>query len=148
SAAGHRGYDINGGTGHNAAPVNRQSANFHGGADGNNYLLQSVTGSDGGSRLKNVAVVRFIDKSRAIRTRTRDDLSQSGTSDILLRGDASGDTGFYAISNGTSTGWHEIAGSSTSYSVVGVGDFFGNGTSDVLFRNNANGDTGFYAISN
>ena len=148
SAAGNGDYDIDGGTGYNVALVNRQSSNFNVVAYDNNYLLQSVTGSDGVSILKNVEVVRFIDKSIAIRTRTGDDFSQSGTSDILFRGDASGDTGFYAISNGTSTGWHEIAGSSTSYSVVGVGDFFGNGTSDVLFRNNTNGDTGFYAISN
>jgi hypothetical protein len=61
---------------------------------------------------------------------------------------ATGDLGFYAINNGTFGGWQDIAGSSTAYSVVAVGDYLGNGTDDVLFRNNATGDTGFYQISN
>jgi len=39
------------------------------------------------------------------------------------------------------------AGSSSVYSVVGVGDYFGNGTDDVLYRNNTSGDTGFYSIN-
>jgi hypothetical protein len=71
----------------------------------------------------------------------------NGPSDILFRDAATGDTGFYAISNGV-TSWHDITGSSTAYSVVGVGDFHGNGTDDVLYRDNANGDTGFYNIVN
>jgi hypothetical protein len=59
-----------------------------------------------------------------------------------------GDTGFYAISNGVNTGWHDVGASSTAYSVVATGDYFANGTSDILFRNNLTGDTGFYAIIN
>jgi hypothetical protein len=79
------------------------------------------------------------------------------TSDILFRNSVTGDIGFYALSNGgtigdsaagTLVGWHDIGGSSTAYTVVGTGDFFGNGTSDILFRNNITGDVGFYAITN
>jgi hypothetical protein len=68
------------------------------------------------------------------------------TSDVLFRDNATGDTGFYNIVNGANTGWVDIGGSSTAYSVVGVGDFMGDATDDVLFRNNATGDTGFYNI--
>jgi hypothetical protein len=39
-------------------------------------------------------------------------------------------------------------GSDTHYSVVEVGDFFGNGTDDILVRNNSTGDTWFEAITN
>jgi hypothetical protein len=77
-----------------------------------------------------------------------DDLNGDRTSDILFRNDASGDTGFYQVSNGTFAGWHDIAGSNTAYSAAGTGDFYGTGTADILFRNNATGDTGFYQIDN
>jgi len=77
-----------------------------------------------------------------------DDFYASGTSDVLYRNDASGDTGFYQISNGANTGWHDIGASSTAYNIVGTGDFYGTGTTDILYRNAASGDTGFYAISN
>jgi hypothetical protein len=52
------------------------------------------------------------------------------------------------ISNGTFAGWQDIGGSSTAYTAVGAGDFFGNGTDDILFRDNTTGDVGFYALSN
>jgi hypothetical protein len=45
-------------------------------------------------------------------------------------------------------GWHDIGGSSTAYSVVGIGDYNGDNVSDILFRNSATGDTGFYEIIN
>jgi ELWxxDGT repeat protein len=79
---------------------------------------------------------------------TTDDFTGSGTSDILFRNDATGDTGFYAMSNGVNAGWHDVGASSTAYSVVGVGDFFHTGTEDILYRSGATGDTGFYEISN
>src|SRR3984957_4470905 len=77
-----------------------------------------------------------------------DDFTGSGTSDILYRNDASGDTGFYQMVNGANTGWHDIGASSTAYSVVGTGDFYGTGTTDILYRNAVSGDTGFYQIVN
>jgi hypothetical protein len=43
----------------------------------------------------------------------------NGMSDILLRNNATGDTGFAALSNGSFNGWHQIAGSSPSYVVKG-----------------------------
>ena len=51
-------------------------------------------------------------------------------------------------SNGSFAGWHQVGGSDTNYSVVAVGDYFGNGTSDILFRNNLTGDTWKAAMSN
>src|ERR1700722_12937309 len=98
--------------------------------------------------LSNIEVVVFSDKSIAIRTRTEDDFSQSGTSDVLYRNDSSGDTGFYRISGGSNAGWTDIGASSTAYSIVGTGDFIGNGTEGVLYRSATTGDTGFYATSN
>ena len=71
-----------------------------------------------------------------------------GTSDILLRDATSGNIGFYSVQNGVFTGWHDLGGSSTAYTVVGVGDYYGNGVDDILFRNNTTGDLGFYAMSN
>jgi hypothetical protein len=46
------------------------------------------------------------------------DFMGNGTSDILFRNNATGDTGFYAISNGVDTGWHDVEASSTAYKVV------------------------------
>jgi glycosyl hydrolase family 16 len=79
---------------------------------------------------------------------TVDDFYGNGISDVLFRNEATGDTGFYAISNGANVGWRDVGASSTAYSVVGVGDFNGDGTSDILYRNNTTGDTGFYEIFN
>src|SRR5207302_9462245 len=46
------------------------------------------------------------------------------SSDIVFRNNATGDVGFYAIdTNGNFAGWTDIGGSSTAYSVVGVGDY-------------------------
>ena len=84
---------------------------------------------------------RAVDVSRA-------GLLNCGVSDILFRSDASGDTGFYAISNGVNAGWSDVGGSSTAYNILGTGDFYGTGTTDILYRSNASGDTGFYQISN
>jgi hypothetical protein len=84
---------------------------------------------------------RALDVSRA-------SLLNFGVSDILFRSDASGDTGFYAISNGVNVGWSDVGGSSTAYNIVGTGDFYSTGTTDILYRSNASGDTGFYQISN
>ena len=71
-----------------------------------------------------------------------------GTSDILFRNAATGDTGFFAVSGGALGAWHSLGATSTAYSVVAIGDYYGNGVDDILFRNNATGDTGFYAMSN
>jgi len=72
----------------------------------------------------------------------------TAASDILFRNNATGDLGYYDISAGNDFGWVDLGASSTAYSVVGVGDYYGNGIEDILFRNNATGDTGFYAIVN
>jgi hypothetical protein len=58
------------------------------------------------------------------------DFNHDGTSDILFRNNANGDTGFYAIVNGANAGWNDVGASFTAYSVVAVGDYNGDGTSD------------------
>ena len=93
----------------------------------------------------NVEVLKFTDKSVALRTRARADFDNSGTSDLLFR-NASGDTWLEGMSNGASTGWHQVGGSDRNYAVVGEGHFYGSGASDVLYRNNATGDTWFAAM--
>jgi hypothetical protein len=75
-------------------------------------------------------------------------VNANGTDDILFQNKTTGDIGFYSMSNGAVTGWHDIGVVDTAYSVVGVGDYYGNGTDDILFRNNTTGDTGFFAMSN
>jgi hypothetical protein len=76
------------------------------------------------------------------------DFNGDGTSDILWRNNAIGDTGFYQMNvSGTLQGWHDIGSSSTAYTVVGIGDFNDDGVTDVLWRNNATGDTGFYQMN-
>jgi hypothetical protein len=52
------------------------------------------------------------------------------------------------MSNAAFSGWSEIGGSDTHYSVAGVADFYGNGTDDILFRDNSTGDTWIEGISN
>src|SRR5205085_632116 len=69
------------------------------------------------------------------------------TDDVLFRNNATGDTGYFQTIGGHNAGFVEVGPSSTTYSVVGIGDFEGNGTSDILFRNTATGDTGFYDTS-
>ena len=65
-------------------------------------------------------------------------------SDILLRDNATGDTGYYAPGTGGGQGtWTDLGLSSTAYSVVGVADFTGNGISDILYRDSATGDMGY-----
>jgi autotransporter passenger strand-loop-strand repeat protein len=76
------------------------------------------------------------------------DFLGNGTSDLLFRNDASGDTWFEAMTNGASAGWNQIGGSDTGYSAVGVGEFYGNPTSDILYRNASTGDTWIEVISN
>jgi probable HAF family extracellular repeat protein len=68
-----------------------------------------------------------------------DDFDGDGVSDILFRNDASGETWFEAMKNGMFQGWNPIGGSSTTYTAVGVGDFYGT---------NATGDTWIETISN
>jgi hypothetical protein len=70
-----------------------------------------------------------------------DNFTGAQTSDIPFRNDATGDTGFYQMSNGANVGWQDIGATSTAYSVVGVGDFTGSGADDFLFRDNATGGT-------
>jgi hypothetical protein len=76
------------------------------------------------------------------------DFFGNGTNDILFRNNSTGDTWFEAVSNGASTGWYQIGGSNTNYSVVGIGDYFSTNTSDILLRNTSTGDAWFEAISN
>jgi hypothetical protein len=61
---------------------------------------------------------------------------------------STGNTWFEAMSNGASAGWHQVGGSDTHYSVVGVGDFFESGVDDILFRNNSTGDTWIEQMTN
>jgi hypothetical protein len=71
------------------------------------------------------------------------------TNEILFRNNSTGDTWFEAISNAAFAGWNHIGGSDTHYSVVGMGDFFGNGSADdILFRNASTGDTWFETMNN
>jgi hypothetical protein len=76
------------------------------------------------------------------------DFYGNGTSDVLFRNSLTGDTWFEAMSNGAFAGWDDVGGSSTTYTVAGLGDFIGSGTDDILFRNNSTGDTWFEAMSN
>jgi hypothetical protein len=145
---------IDGGTGFNTVEYNTSSSNFTLTQNPNGSWSASASYTNDGQTntysdtLTNVEVVHFDNESIAIRTRTADDFSQSGTSDVLYRNDSTGDTGVYAISNGVNTGWHDVGASSTAYVIVGTGDFYGNGTEGILYRDNSTGDTGFYSITN
>ena len=46
------------------------------------------------------------------------DYDGNGTSDILFRNNASGDTWFAAMNNGALDGWHQVATTDPSYSVI------------------------------
>jgi hypothetical protein len=144
---------IDGGTGFNTVEFHAASSNFTLANNGNGSWSASASYSNDGftntysDTLTNVEVVHFTDKSMAIRTRTADDFSQSGTSDILFRNESGGDTGLYIMSNGVFQTWDDIGPSSTAYSIVGVGDFLGNGGQDVLYENLSGGDVGYYQIN-
>jgi hypothetical protein len=70
-----------------------------------------------------------------------------GLSDILFRNNSTGDTWYANVNGGLVLSWQQVGGSDTSYSVVGVGKYFGNEASDILFRNSSTGDTWFEAMS-
>jgi hypothetical protein len=108
----------------------------------------TVTYAGGNDTFDDVEVIKFTNKSIALRRRATGDFLASNNSDVLFRNNSSGDTGFFGISSGANAGWSDIGASSTAYGVVGTGDFNGTGTDDILYRNNTTGDTGFYAISN
>ena len=55
----------------------------------------------------------------------------NGVDDILFRNNATGDTGFYAMSNGVNTGWHALGSSSTAYTIVGDTTTNGVGTGEA-----------------
>jgi hypothetical protein len=109
----------------------------------------TLTYSGGTDTLTNVEVLKFTDGlSFALQTVAPSDFRGSGTSDILFRNDSTGDTWFEAMSNGAAGGWSPIGGSSTSYSVAGIGDFNGDGLADIFFRNGLTGDTWLEGMSN
>jgi hypothetical protein len=66
-------------------------------------------------------------------------------SDALWRNNSDGAWGWSDIHNNT---WHDLGGSSTAYSVVGVGDLNADGFSDVLWRNDASGAWGWSDVKN
>jgi hypothetical protein len=58
-----------------------------------------------------------------------DNFNSNNTSDILFRDNSTGDTWYEAMNDGAFANWFQIGGSSSSYDVIGTGDFFGTGTS-------------------
>lgn len=138
---------LSGGGGYDRASysVASSSASITHNADG----TVTITALGINDTLSSVEVANFTDGSVALRTATAGDYLGIGTSDILLRNAANGDTGFYQYSTaGVSLGWTSVGGSNTAYGIVGEGDFNGDGTSDILFRNANTGDTGFYRMLN
>jgi hypothetical protein len=87
-------------------------------------------------------------KSAVLIRATLRSASATFTAPAQRRDNTTGDTWIETISNAGFVSWHQIGGSDTHYSVVGVADFYGNATDDILFRNNSTGDTWFEAISN
>jgi cysteine-rich secretory family protein len=160
---GNTGLTLNGGAG-NDTIVSAPGDDIINGGGGVNTVVYSsnralytvthvgssitVSGPDGTDTVSSVEFLKFADGTLAGTSKIAADFEGNGISDVLFRNDVSGDTGFYAISNGVNTGWHDVGASSTAYRAVGVGDFNGDGTSDILYRNNTNGDTGFYEIVN
>jgi hypothetical protein len=107
----------------------------------------TLSGQNFTDTISGVEIAQFADQTIALRTPTSSDFVPSGASDILFRNDATGDTGFYQIENGTLQQWRGLGASAPAYSVAGIGDFNGDGTSDILFRNNSSGDTGYYRVN-
>jgi hypothetical protein len=136
--------EIDGGAGWNGIVYNFASSQATITQDANGFW--TIVKPSGTDTVTNIEAVQFTDKTISLRTAAAADFNNSNTSDVLWRDDSTGDTGFYQIGNGVSSGWTDIGASSTAYTVVGVGDFVGYGASDVLFRSSATGDTGFYDI--
>jgi hypothetical protein len=49
----------------------------------------------------------------------------------VFRNNSTGDTWIERILDGEFLGWSQMGGSNTSYSVAGVGDYFGSNTSGI-----------------
>jgi hypothetical protein len=75
------------------------------------------------------------------------DFFDNGTSDVRWFNSSTRDVGFWSISGGAITGWHDLGTAPGGYSVAAAGDYLGNGTSDFLLQNSATGDTGYWSIS-
>jgi hypothetical protein len=76
---------------------------------------------------------------------TNHTFNRDGSSDALFRNNSTGDWGWSDIHNNA---WHPLGGSSSAYTVAGIGDFNNDGSSDALFRNNSTGDWGWSDIHN
>jgi hypothetical protein len=142
---------LDGGTGFDTAVFSGTKASYTitNNADG----TVTVAGLGVTDTLSSIEKAQFSDQSVSLggtpppHKPAHDDFNGDGTSDILFRNDATGSTWYAEMSNGALASWQSIGSSSTSYSVVGVGDFYGNGTSEELVRNGA-GDTWFLGMSN
>ncbi len=62
-----------------------------------------------------------------------DDFNADGTSDLLARQNT-GALRVYDMANGTVSGFQELGGLGTEWSIAGIGDFNADGTSDILAR--------------
>jgi hypothetical protein len=113
------------------------------GTAGGTHELYPITGASdglGGLQPEDLAVgVRQVPPIN--------NFNSNNISDILFRSDTTGDTWFAQMSSSFFVGWHQIGGSDTHYSIVGIGDFYGLGTSDILYRSASTGDTWFEAMS-
>jgi hypothetical protein len=74
-------------------------------------------------------------------------MSEAQLSNAGYRNHAANGRGVWRSTAAPDTEGHQIGGSDTTYSVVGVGDYFGSNGSDILFRNSA-GDTWVEQITN
>jgi Cysteine-rich secretory protein family len=138
---------LDGGTGFDTAVFSGTKASYTITNNANGTV--TVAGLGVTDTLSSIEKLQFSDQSVSLggHRPAHDDFNGDGTSDILFRNDATGSTWYAEMSNGTLGRWQSLGSSSTDYSVVGVGDFYGNGTSEELVRNGA-GDTWFLGMSN
>jgi hypothetical protein len=142
---------LNGGTGFDTAVYSGTKASYTITTNANGTA--TVAGLGLTDTLSSIEKLQFSDQSVSLGSNppphkpAHDDFNGDGTSDILFRNDATGSTWYAEMSNGALGTWQSLGSTATSYSVIGVGDFYGNGTSEELVRNGS-GDTWLQTMSN
>jgi Peptidase M10 serralysin C terminal/FG-GAP-like repeat len=104
------------------------------------YGAATVVGSGVSDTLSGVEVVRFTDRTVAIREAGRSDISGDGAGDIVWFNPTARAISYYELNPAGGYTWHNIGGVGAGYTPL-TGDFNGDGRADIFWSNGTNTST-------
>lgn len=123
---------INGGSGFDRAIYNMASTAVT--ITRNNNGTVTIAGSGFSDTVFNVELLAFTDRAVVLRERTRTDMNDNGTSDVILQ--SGNNYVCWNVTNGVATSASLLGVGASGLSMVGNGDFNGDGTYDMLMAQN------------